>query len=122
MSGSIRIYGKEQISATHILVPDNVDAEITVPVRGGTSELKFILCFEKATGLAAGSPASSNWISENGVVRFNFRGWSNQFGTSFTEPYRIGDIGGVGLYVQVLHYRIEPLNNVTLFVLLGDTK
>src|ERR1700691_3097903 len=117
MSDTVRIYEKEQISASNFCIPDNMDAEVIVPVGEGlaATSLKFVLRFDSGDG----TKGTSSWENINGVVKFTFRDWTAVGGAAFTEPFRIGDVGGVGLFVQIAHYRIGTLNHVNWFVLVG---
>jgi hypothetical protein len=120
MEGAIRIYGLDQVSASDFLVPDNMEAAISVPVARGTATatLRFTLRFVPSEGAL---PVQSNsWVNDNGTIKFTFVGWTNAFGTSFTEPFKLGDVSGAPFFVQIAHRKIgDTLNHVTWYVFLG---
>jgi hypothetical protein len=117
MNGTVRLYGKEIKSATNFCIADNVEAEVEVPFGSGLagSTIKFSIRFLEA---GDAKPGSSDWVNADGVVRFTFRGWTASAG-AFGEPFRIGDVDGVGLYVQMSQQRIGAVNLVNWYVLVG---
>ena len=119
MQSQVRIYGQEQVSTSDFLVPDNMEAAVSVPVAQGTGTLRFTLRFVPSEG-AIPAPPSSSWVNDNGTIKFKFVGWTSPLGSAFNEPFKLGDVNGVPFFVQIAHRRLGAnLNHVTWYVLLG---
>jgi acyl-CoA-binding protein len=111
----IRIGHKEVIFSTNLLVKNEQEVFLDIPVQDEL--LKLSLVFK--TSETSDKP-DGQWNFIDGVVKFTFTGWTNPLGSCILEPTKFGDLANKHkLYFQISHHYVGELNSVTLYIYLG---
>lgn len=112
---SIEIDNKEVIFSTNILVKNEQEVLLNIPIQN--DHLKLSLIFK--TSDPAEKP-DGQWNYIDGVVKFTFTGWTNPLGSCILEPTKFGDLANKQkLYFQISHHYVGELNSVTLYIYMG---
>ena len=96
------------------------DQEATVTFGEGEEQLGLILSFLSSDG---DEQSQDLGLVDEKTLKISFTNWDNPFGTTLTEPLKVGNIFGRQVYLIYVINKIgekSPVRQVTLNVYLGE--
>ena len=116
---AVRINNRVIVYSGTMLLADGQrgDIEIRFPlgVQIATDVLKVAIKF----GNRNHDVTTVDWITNNGVVEFDLKGWKNIDGTVTASPVNFGEMNGKPLFIELAQKPIASINIVTVVISQG---
>lgn len=119
MPSKTTVNGKEQIFFTTVIVENNQDVVMDVPLTPTRTIGEQTIRVEVVFKLEDGTGSTGQFVATERGVRFTFTNWNSAIGTCTPEPLKFGDFENRKLYITASNHNVGGGNVAQFALLLG---